>query len=429
MQWTKPDMNTENRRHPMETVRNIAVSINIGGASGRDCLSGIFKYVNAGRNWNLHLANTPEDLVKIISSGGKMIDGIIMGYSAVEDARRNISSFPVPVVFTDLPEDVLPSRCGKSPTVFVCNDDESVGELAAQHFTGRGNFKSFAYVVGAKASRWSRHRESGFRKQLAKHGLECRTYRNAISGNMLAPFAKWLLKLKFPAAALASSDIVATQVIEAAKHAKISIPDQLSVIGVDNDELLCNNTSPTLSSIQPDHEKLGFTAATELDRLIGGGRVRTNAVRIKPIRKIFERGSTRQGPPAAHIIDRAMALIDLKFATVTVDAVVNHLKVSRRLAYLRFRQILNTSIHQAIMNRRLQEAKRMLQRTKLPISKIAATCGFASQNRFTHAFRKHTGMSPTQWRNDLHVPFSDKIKSRPACIRCGTDTSQFRPFP
>ena len=393
------EKNAKNRKHPIDIARNIVVSINIGGTSGRDCLSGIFKYINSGHNWNLQLADTTELPSKMVSlRSDTTIDGFIIGYSRKNEITRKIASLPVPIVFTDLPDDSIPLERKNRPSTFVCNDDKSVGAIAAQYFIGRGTFKSFAYVTNTNASRWSRHRESGFKKSIAKHGRKCLIYRNAISGDTLTPLSEWLSRLEFPAALLASTDIVATQVIEAAKRAKILIPDQISVIGVDNDELLCNNANPSISSIQPDHETLGFTAAKELDRLIDGKSIKSTILRIKPFRKVFERGSTRPGPPAAHLIDRAMALIDLKFATITVNAVVTHLKVSRRLAYLRFKQLRNMSIHQAIVKRRIEEAKRMLQQTESSITRIAAACGFASQNRFTHSFKKHTGMSPSIWR-------------------------------
>ncbi len=192
------------------------------------------------------------------------------------------------------------------------------------------------------------------------------------------------------------------QVIEACHTAKLSVPEQIALVGVDNDELLCNTSRPTISSIQPDHEGLGRIGADILDRMMANQKLpKSLSTHIKSL-GVVERDSTRVVPPAGYIVREALAFIRSNATRgICVEDVIRHLGVSRRLLYLRFQQMHGTSIHETILETRLAAARQKLAKTSLPLSQVALECGFNSANRLSHLFHERFHIYPTAFRDRL----------------------------
>ena len=198
---------------------------------------------------------------------------------------------------------------------------------------------------------------------------------------------------------MAATDYIAMQVLEACRAAKISIPEQIAIVGVDNDELLCNATRPTLSSIQPDHEGLGYFGAQILDCMMSGRKLQKNIPSHVKCLKVIMRDSTRIVPPAGYMVREALAFIRANAARgISVNDIVNHIGVSRRLLYLRFKQMTGKAIHETILETRLENVKRKLTQTTEPLSQIAAECGIGSANRLSHLFHERFGIYPSRLR-------------------------------
>ena len=201
---------------------------------------------------------------------------------------------------------------------------------------------------------------------------------------------EWLSRLPKPAAIMTENDDAAKTVLDEARRLKIDIPRTLAVIGVDNNELICDNTTPPLTSIRPNCEKIGYTAAQQLDTLLSTPPPR------KPLRVLcsgqilIERESARPIVPAARIIRDALRFINKKATTgITPDDVAAHLGVSRRLLYLRFSEFSNLSIGETIRKCQLKRMQELLQTTSLPIGKITFKCGFADETYPKKLFQKH----------------------------------------
>jgi len=168
---------------------------------------------------------------------------------------------------------------------------------------------------------------------------------------------------------------------------------------VDNDELLCNSSRPTLSSIQPDHEGLGRFGAEMLDCLMAGRKIPKRIPTSVRSTGVIERDSTRIVPPAGYIVREALAFIKSNATKgIGVDDVVRHLGVSRRLLYLRFRQMHGKSIHETILDTRLALARQKLAKTTLSLAQIATECGFGSANRLSHLFYERFKTYPMAFR-------------------------------
>ena len=391
-------------------TKKVIVAFTLGGSAGRSCLSGVFDFVNAGHDWNIQFVQNPAELTprfirKAVRDG---VDGIITGFREWTDGLPELENSTLPVVFTDYPKNEVPKS--KRNNFLIRNDDISIGREGARHLRSRGMFRSYAFIPTKTRTRWSTLRERGFRLQLGESGIIPKKFRPDHD------LVKFLADLPKPTAIMTATDYRAVQVIEACRAAKLSVPEQIAVVSVDNDELLCNTSRPTISSIHPDHEGLGRIGAEILDRMMSGRKFPKNTpTHVKSI-GVIERDSTRVVPPAGYIIREALAFIRSDAVKgIGVEDVVRHVGVSRRLLYLRFRQMHGKSIYETIIDTRLAAAKHKLSETNLPLARIAADCGFGSANRLSHAFFERFNAYPSYFRDQSLVCRGGKRGPRQEC--------------
>ena len=210
---------------------------------------------------------------------------------------------------------------------------------------------------------------------------------------------RWLADLPKPTAVMAVHDMRATHVLEAANLMKIKVPEQMAVIGVDNDELLCDFTAPQLTSIYPDHVKEGELAAATLHTLLKKSDSRHTRTFRSNAKSIVERESTRHISPATHLAEEAMSFIRHNaLKGISAADVAKHLRVSRRLCDLRFKECHGVTMLETILKIRFAELKRRLASSNTSIGKIVAACGFACESHAKRMFRKRFGMTMREWR-------------------------------
>ena len=391
----------------------VLAAVEIARVSGRDTLSGIFRFVETHPDWQIVLVQsaaefTPE-LVRTAKDKG--IDGIIATIPGSEETLAALVETPLPVIVKNARSPAFAARRG--PTAFIYNDNDAIGRLAAATLLKNGRSASFAYVPEFDAD-WCRDRGKGFAARLAESGEECRIFNSESSP--AAPcedadgLAAFLAALPKPAAVYAATDLCATKVLAAAEAAKVSVPGQMALLGTDNDEFLVRHSSTPISSIKMGHVKMGYLAAKELARFMRGRRAAARPVQIYiPPISVVERASTKPVPPATALVARAKAYIaDHACERIDVMDVVGHIGVSRSLIEKRFRQMEGTTLRLAIEERRLAEARRLLEKTTLPIKEIASRCGFSGQNRLSHVFKTRFGLAPEHWRMRAGQPM-------PAC--------------
>lgn len=376
--------------------RNIVIALNIGGKAGREYLQGIFRYINEGHRWKFHLLHHSDELtVPVISRElENAADAFLVGFAKAGEPIELLLRQPKPVVFVDYPGMHVPSR--RKDIVFVRSDDEALGLLAAHYLHRCGNFRSYGFLPDAESPRWSILRERGFRKFLMKKGIVPDIY--TPRGNSGDNLESWGRALEKPAAVFAVSDNHAVDFTAACQHAHIDIPGQLILAGTDNDELLCNSSSPALTSFKPDHEGIGYRAAKELDALLSGRRHRQREIAIAPSLFPIERTSTLRGTTAGFLIRKAVNFInDNAHKGIGVEDVVSFLGVSRRLLYLRFEQQLHKSVHEVIVDARMKIAKRLLAEDAYAKT-LFAKSGFPSAAAMAAAFRSRLGVTPGEYR-------------------------------
>ena len=374
--------------------KHVIVAFTIGNTAGRECLSGVFNFMNAGHDWKISFLQnpgelTPEAVDNAIRTG---VDGVITGFKERTPGMITLENSAIPVVFTDYPRCETPDSSRRN--FLIRNDDILIGREAARYLISRSSFRSYAFIPTTSPTRWSTLRERGFRLHLSKSGVTpCRF-------NPSDDLAGFLSRLQKPAAIMTATDYVAVRVLETCKAMNLSVPEQIAVIGVDNDELLCNSSRPTITSIKPDHEGLGRFGAKILDCLMSRKKLPQNIPQyVKPL-EVIERDTTKIIPPAGFIVREALAFIRSNANKgINVDDVVKHIGVSRRLLYLRFRQMHGKSIHETILDTRLELAMGKLTKTTAPLSLIASECGFGSANRLSHLFFERYGKYPSSFRN------------------------------
>lgn len=276
----------------------------------------------------------------------------------------------------------------------------------------RAGFRELAFC-GYRGIPFSDRREAAFSEVLAKRGLKARVFSSKLSSCPSADIqaveqsglaaekgiAAWLRKQPRPLALFACNDVRAQQVLNACREHGVKVPEEVAVIGVDNDDVLCNLCGPSLTSVQPDTERLGYEAAGLLDKLMKGKRPKVLTVQICPLR-VVERASTDVVPINDPITVQAVRFIrDNMNYGIGVKDVLAHVARSRTDLEGRFRWWLKTSIRKEIIRRRMERVCSLLQRTDMPLSEIAKGAGFSTAAHFCRLFQRELGQTPTHYRH------------------------------
>ena len=376
-------------------MKKVLVAFSANSVASREFLTGVFNYVNTGHNWHITLASdpyalTPRSLNAMVRNG---IDGIVTGFSKVSAGYRAMLELGIPIAMNNFPPELPPPE--RANIAVLHNDELAIGRTAARVLRSRGSFRTYAFVTNYAHSFWSVFRERGFRLELARHRIVPVSLRRS-----RLELGAWLKSLPKPAAVFAAYDAVAAQVLEACKMERLRVPDHVAVIGVDNDDVICNAVRPTLSSIHPNHVELARRAAEELDRLMHGKRMSApNPIFVPPL-GVVERDSTRSVPPAGFLIREALAFIrENALKGISAKNVAQHLRVSESLARLRFRTVNGKSMRDEILAVRLAAVEKLLRTTNANLGQIAQKTGFSSACRLSHFFKTRHGVAPEIWRS------------------------------
>lgn len=378
--------------------RNILILLWATGASERDFLLGFSRFARQRPGWNINLLRARE------SFSSREIAAIESGeYHGIVTDEATLAEHPAirPSKRTALA--VLGTRPKRCPYVaprvsYIENDNIDIGRLGARHFLGLGRFRTYGFVQTAIPHDWALRRAEGFASALAAAGRQCAIY---APGAAAEPLADWIRRLPKPAALMVAWDNIALEAAAAARRAGCPVPGQVAILGVDNDDILCNFSSPSISSIGPDHGENGHMAAEELDGWMAG-RFRGGARRrVCTGKTLVERESTAPLSPAAHLVLAAAEFIRRNATrNIKVPDVAAFLGVSRRLLDLRFAEIGGATIRETIIENRLGEVRRLLLSTAMPVVKIARACEFPSVSRLETLFSARYGASLQKWREE-----------------------------
>lgn len=382
------------RRPPSQAVTHIGLALDHTLDFFREVLRGIRDYGHQKPDWIFVLAPPSSRSLNLRHTA--RCAGFIGHVSTLALARA--------MQATNLPwvnvSSVHPHLRG--PRVMV--DHEAVGRLAARYFLDR-QFRAFAFV-GYRDHLFSMGREAGFRSEVEAAG--CRLHaRFEAAGKHAEPTApqyaggalhRWLRSLPKPIAAFASNDVQGFQVCEACRECGIQVPEQIALMSVDNDDLLCDLAQPPLSSVALPARQLGYEAARLLDDLLGGRKVRHTRMLLPPT-GIVERASSNILAINDALIARALTFIRTHaHRAIGVEDVAAGAFASRRLLERAFRRVLQRTIAEEIRRARMDMARRLLVETRLPMSEVARAAGFTDGKHFATTFRRLEGNTPTAFR-------------------------------
>ncbi len=373
-------------------------------ASERNLLKGIAAYSQLNGPWVFYreppqyrkpsAQNQPDRTQKLPALLDGSLDGIVAFAPNAADMEAMIpTGFPSVILPVD---ERIQGRCG------IVEESGVVGKMAAEHFLQRG-FKQFAFL-GLDHMYWSRTRQEGFVGHLEKAGFSANVHNFPIQASSLLwevehrRMTDCLQLLPKPVGLMACNDDMAQQIIEANKVVGAHIPDEIAILGVDNDEMICELNHPPLSSIEMNFEKVGFELAFQLDRQMRGEEVTQQEIFSRPT-FIHARQSTDILAVEDPIVAEAIRFIRNHVSSVvSVQDVVVGISTSRRLLERRFRQAIGVSIYQEIQRIHIERARRMLAETNWHLSDIASRCGFSNQVHFGVAFKRQTALTPEQYR-------------------------------
>jgi LacI family transcriptional regulator len=277
--------------------------------------------------------------------------------------------------------------------------------LAAQHLLDR-QLTRFAYV-GSEDRAWSLRREMAYYEFLSSRGFMPHIYRQPNRPRdrewerEQEFLAQWISELPMPIGLFACDDDRGREVLEACSLAGLHVPEDVAVVGVDNDEVFCELSDPPLSSVALNAEAAGYRAAALLDEMMHG-RVRKPQRMVVEALNVVTRRSTEIVAVKDPDIATALQFIHREQGKgISVDDVVQEVAVSRRNLERRFRDAIGRTILEEIQLVRLERAKRLLVETTYPVSKIAQLAGFGSAGYFIQFFQKHIGKTPRKYRIDL----------------------------
>ena len=399
-------MSAMNQIRAKHVLKKAIITISLRFASGRDVLMGIFRHIESSADWTINLMQSEDNPLTVEKLHAAERDGtmaIVITEPCSEELMRALVKTPIPVASVGIKDPRL--RLRRGPTVFVHNDNAAIGDMGARHFFSRGRFNSYGFVLSAPEDSWAAERADAFCARIAASVPDAvlRVFPAAItqgSAANIAALANWIMALPKPAAIMAACDQRATEVIAACECAGVSVPDSVAVLGVDNDEFVCAHASTPLSSVLPGHVEMGRVAAETLEKLQKRKTAACRRVITVPPSKVIERESTHVRAPSAMLVDRARRFIQ-EHATegLSVQDVASHLRVSRRLAEMRWCEATGGTIRTAIEDVRMAKLRKMLRATRMPVSAIAAECGYRDPDALAHLFRKRFGMSMRDWRH------------------------------
>lgn len=370
----------------------VLVALSTVQKARRDKLAGIYRAARE-RAWDLRVverrpfAPTLSDLVRERLPDGAILDG--------DEAAGRLPA----ALLRDLPVVYLDRVPADDGSFSVDHDAAATARLAAEHLTSLG-LGNFAYVGTCPPIDWSEARGAAFAELVQRQGGTCAIFDPAPTRARDARHLRaWLKALPRPCGVFAAMDIRARDVLDACADVGLRVPDDLAVLGVDNDELLCENCWPSLSSILPDFQHAGELAVELLDEQMHGRPPARRQLAYGPLRLVV-RASTRRLPLPSRSVSAAQEFIRQNAcAGIRVEDVVRGMGTARRTAEVAFRRATGTSILDAIQTVRLDAVCALLRDTRTPIALAAASCGYRSDAYLKNLFKQRFGVSMSAYRS------------------------------
>ena len=371
--------------------RRVGVFLNLLTHLTRSIAAGFTRYASKKGNWSVVLVHEGTDFQVVLGDDDfSTLDGLIVGY-----AWEKLPPVKCPVVYAH-----TPGGPPSGPT--VCPDNNGIGRLGADHLLSLG-LPYFAFV-GLQTLGFSVERQQGFEQALAAHHRTTQppmlfaTWHEMAHG--ASAIKQWLSSLLLPCAVFCADDRVAGTVAAAAREAGVQVPEQLAILGVNDDDLACTATIPALSSIRINGEQIGYEAARLLERsMLGKEPRRPTLIRVPPS-EVVQRGSTQILGYDDLAVCEAMRLIRTRapHEPVTVDQIAAELRVHRQQLSRSFSACVGHPPKEEIDRVRADRIRALLIGSEMPVKQIAYDMGFSSPSQLIRFCHRILGKSPSELR-------------------------------
>ena len=370
---------------------NVALLVETTRSYGRNVLRGIGDYARVHGPW-LFFLPTEVPITAVPPADEWDGDGIIAQPRQDQPFVEQLATCGKPVVSLS-----GPPGAGGLPAVRA--NQEAVAGLAIDHFRDRG-FARLAYC-GVPGERGWPPTGALFQRHAEELGLQCDVYRPSLERAArtlrITEMGKWLRSLKAPVGLLAANDLRAREVLDACRQAGVLVPDEVAVLGVNDDDLICEMANPPLSSVVHNARRIGYESAAMLHRLMSGKKVLADIV-VDPL-GVKARQSTDLLATEDVEVAKAMRFIrENACQGIRVEDVLDQVALSRRALEKRFRRAVGRPPHVEIRRVQLDQVKELLGTTEYKLEKIAQITGFSSAQYLAGLFHRTVHMTPGAWR-------------------------------
>ena len=379
----------------MPKPRKVALLIESSNAYARGLLRGIESYVREQGRWRIYLAEQGRGEQPPAWLRDWDGDGVI---ARIENSAiaRALAPLKIPIV------DVSAARLLPKLPWFE-TDDAEFARLAAEHLLERG-FTNFAFCGDAQFN-WSTWREEHFTRLIRAAGRACHCFQPSRPGkvtgeHIIDEIGRWLTGLPKPLGVFACYDLRGLQVLDACRRLGLVVPDEIAVLGADNDDLLCDLADPPLSSIIPNTRRTGYEAAALLDAMMAGKHRRAGVHLIPPIAIATRQSTEVLAVPDRYVAHAVRQIRESSGKGLRVEELARAAGISRRLLEGRFQKLLGRSPHAEIVRAQLNRVKELLACTDLTLREIADRTGFQHVEYLSVVFKKKIGIPPSQYRSE-----------------------------
>jgi LacI family transcriptional regulator len=379
-------------------MKHVALVMSLNKRFDRKVIEGVTRFVRESGQWSVYVEDDPQ--AKIPSFHHEQFDGVIADLDDLRIPKRLVR-LGIPAVGVGAIREDCPGELDIST---VSTNNQRIAVLAANHLLER-NLRNFAYcgVADRTIDPWNQQRREAFVSHLNSAGYPCSVYkgRHSASRNwelLQEKLTSWLSGLPKPLGLMAANDTRARHVLEACRRLQLRVPDDVAVIGVDNDELICNLAHPPLTSIVQGTQEIGHRAARLLDRLMNRRVRKTRHLLVDPV-GVITRESTDLVATEDVVVSTALAFIrqhaceGIRVADVALSA-----EVSRSTLDTRFRHVVGRTVHDEIQRHQLGAAQQLLTSTTLPVEEVAQRAGFSSAQYMNAVFQRLLGQTPGRYR-------------------------------
>ena len=378
---------------------HVAILMSPSHVSHTQMLRGILRYAQCHVPWSLDVRLGREGEPTTFEERSWNFSGIVANRLPADLVRLALRHRTPMVLLHEIGHD-MPRVVAR----IVC-DNETVARAAADHFVERG-FTNFAYVGARGGQPWSVERGNAFVREISSRGFDCLVYPGA-AGESAARgdsanepmLGRWLRTLAKPVAVFAAYDIRALGVLASCNGAGITVPDEVAILGADNDDVLCETSLPSLSSVVLTTEEAGYAAAEALDEAMAGRRRRGEERVAFCAKGVAARRSTARDAVTDELVRRCRALVEANVERhFGVADLAHSLLVSRRTLETRFRAATGRTPGDEIAEQRIRRAKALLAHHSMSQAQIAQACGFTDASHMNVVFHRRCGAPPSAFR-------------------------------